>query len=103
LFFFMADVPELHLVPNRCGGMSPCYHEGRAYKLKRAGKQKYWRCSKDKKGCSGAIWTNLDVTSVIKQNDHIESCPVDEHLAYKMEKKVILKKRSAEETKRSHL
>ncbi|KRZ17429.1 hypothetical protein T11_12785, partial [Trichinella zimbabwensis] len=53
----------------------------------------------DKKGCSGAIWTNLDVTSVIKQNDHIESCPVDEHLAYKMEKKAVLKKRSAEETK----
>ncbi|KRX22762.1 hypothetical protein T07_2807 [Trichinella nelsoni] len=36
----------------------------------------------DKKGGGGAIWTNLDVTSVIKQNDHIESCPVDEHLAY---------------------
>ncbi|KRY05988.1 hypothetical protein T03_11329, partial [Trichinella britovi] len=53
----------------------------------------------DKKGCGGAIWTNLDVTSVIKRNDHIESCPVDEHLAYKMEKKAILKKRSAEETK----
>ncbi|KRZ08229.1 hypothetical protein T11_6482 [Trichinella zimbabwensis] len=38
------------------------------------------------KSCGGAIWTNLDVTSVIKQNDHIESCPADEHLAYKMEK-----------------
>ncbi|KRY33234.1 hypothetical protein T01_2501 [Trichinella spiralis] len=82
----MADVPELRLVQNRCGGMS-LVHEGRAYKLKRAGRQKYWRCSKDKKGCGGAIWTNLDVTSVIKQNDHIESCPVDEHLAYKMEKR----------------
>ncbi|KRX96956.1 hypothetical protein T12_8187, partial [Trichinella patagoniensis] len=46
----------------------------------------------DKEGCNGAVWTNLDVTTVIKQNDHIESCPVDEHLA-------ILKKRSAEETK----
>ncbi|KRY42622.1 hypothetical protein T01_4415 [Trichinella spiralis] len=55
-----------------------------------------WR---DKKGCGGAIWTNLDVTSVIKRNDHIESCPVDEHLAYKMEKKAVLKKRSTEETK----
>ncbi|KRZ80081.1 hypothetical protein T10_13377, partial [Trichinella papuae] len=99
LFFVMADVPELHLVPNRCGGMSLVY-EGRAYKLKRAGKQKkYWSCSKDKKGCGGAIWTNLDVTSVIKQNEHIESCPVDEHLAYKLEKKAVLKKRSAEETK----
>ncbi|KRY02220.1 hypothetical protein T12_15796, partial [Trichinella patagoniensis] len=78
---------------------------GRAYKLKRASRQKYWRCSKvcpkctDKEGCNGAVWTNLDVTTVIKQNDHIESCPVDEHLAYKLEKKAILKKRSAEETK----
>ncbi|KRY07827.1 hypothetical protein T12_2728, partial [Trichinella patagoniensis] len=53
----------------------------------------------DKKGCGGAVWTNLDVTTVIKRNDHIESCPVDEHLAYKMEKKAVLKKRSAEETK----
>ncbi|KRX56159.1 hypothetical protein T09_13515 [Trichinella sp. T9] len=62
----MADVPELHLVPNRC---------------------EIWSNSVDKEGCGGAIWTNLDVTSVIKQNDHIESCPVDEHLAYKMEKR----------------
>ncbi|KRY27285.1 hypothetical protein T01_12954 [Trichinella spiralis] len=51
------------------------------------------------KSCSGAIWTNLDVTSVMKRNDHIKSCPVDEHLAYKMEKKALLKKRRAEETK----
>ncbi|KRX71579.1 hypothetical protein T06_4744 [Trichinella sp. T6] len=91
----MADVPDLRLVPNCCGGMSLVY-EGRAYKLKRSGKQKYW---KYKKGCGGAIWTNLDVTSVSRQNDHIESCPVDEHLAYKMEKKALLKKLSAEETK----
>ncbi|KRX68178.1 PiggyBac transposable element-derived protein 3, partial [Trichinella sp. T9] len=53
----------------------------------------------DKKGCGGTIWTNLDVTSVIKRNDHIESCPVDEHLSYKMEKRAVLTKRSAEETK----
>ncbi|KRZ17403.1 hypothetical protein T11_1024 [Trichinella zimbabwensis] len=53
----------------------------------------------DKEGCGGAIWTNLDVTAVIKQNDHIESCPVDEHLAYKMEKKALLKKQSTEEAK----
>ncbi|KRZ53722.1 hypothetical protein T02_1671 [Trichinella nativa] len=52
-----------------------------------------------KTGCGGAVWTNLDVTTVIKRNDHIESCPVDEHLAYKMEKRAVLTKRSAEETK----
>ncbi|KRX34115.1 hypothetical protein T09_10570 [Trichinella sp. T9] len=46
-----------------------------------------------REGCKGVIWTNLDVTYVITQKDHIESCPVDEHLAYKMEK------RRAEETK----
>ncbi|KRY27279.1 hypothetical protein T01_13026 [Trichinella spiralis] len=71
----MTDDSDLHVVPNCCGGMSL-----------------------DKKGCSGAIWTNLDVTSVMKRNDHIKSCPVDEHLAYKMEKKALLKKRRAEET-----
>ncbi|KRZ77524.1 hypothetical protein T10_727 [Trichinella papuae] len=53
----------------------------------------------DKEGCGGAIWTNLDVTAVIKQNDHIGSCPVDENLAYKMEKKALLKKQSTEEAK----
>ncbi|KRX82813.1 hypothetical protein T06_16344 [Trichinella sp. T6] len=82
----MSVVPEIRLVQNRCGGTSLVY-EGRAYKLKRAARKKYWRCSQDKKGCGGAVWTNLDVTTVIKRNDHIESCPVDEHLAYKMEKR----------------
>ncbi|KRZ07070.1 hypothetical protein T11_2463 [Trichinella zimbabwensis] len=33
------------LSPNCCGGMF-LVHEGRAYKLKRAGRKKYWRCSK---------------------------------------------------------
>ncbi|KRX12354.1 hypothetical protein T07_199, partial [Trichinella nelsoni] len=94
----MANLPELHLVQNRCGGTSLVY-EGRAYKLKRAARKKYWRCSQDKKGCGGAVWNNLDVTTVIKRNDHIESCPVDEHLAYKMEKRAVLAQRSAEETK----
>ncbi|KRY23081.1 hypothetical protein T12_15034 [Trichinella patagoniensis] len=108
LCIFMTDVTELHPAPNRCGGMS-LVHEGRAYKLNVpenrniGGARKYVlnvQCvSFDKKGCGGAIWANFHVTSVIKQNDHIESCPVDEHFAYKMEKKAILKKRSAEETK----
>ncbi|XP_003382182.1 conserved hypothetical protein [Trichinella spiralis] len=91
----MADDSDLRLVPNRRGGMS-LVHEGRAYKLKRAGRR---ILEVLEKGCGGAVWTNLDVTTVIKRNDHIESCPVDEHLAYKMEKKAFLKKRSAEETK----
>ncbi|KRY73764.1 hypothetical protein T4B_8802 [Trichinella pseudospiralis] len=41
----------------------------------------------DRKGCGGAIWTNVDVTSVIKRNDHIGCCLVDEHIAYKAGKK----------------
>ncbi|KRX47463.1 hypothetical protein T05_15834 [Trichinella murrelli] len=99
----MPDDSELHLVKNRYGGLSLVY-EGRAYKLKRTCKAtKYWLCSKfilaqDKQGCKAVIWTNLEVTAVIHKNDHIETCPVDQHLAYKMEKKAILKKRSAEET-----
>ncbi|KRX71059.1 hypothetical protein T06_5300 [Trichinella sp. T6] len=72
---------------------------GRAYKLKHAGKQKYWRCSKDKEGCGGAVWTDLEVPAGIDRKDHVENCRVDEHLAYKMEKKALLKKRCAKETK----
>ncbi|XP_003369560.1 hypothetical protein Tsp_04970 [Trichinella spiralis] len=72
----MADISELRFVTNRGGSTSL-----------------------GREGCKGVIWTNLDVTYVITQKDHIESCPVDEHLAYKMEKKAVLKKRSAEETK----
>ncbi|KRY07117.1 hypothetical protein T12_3816 [Trichinella patagoniensis] len=45
----MADDSDLRLVRNRRGGMS-LVHEGRAYKLKRAGRQKYWRCSKQLRG-----------------------------------------------------
>ncbi|KRY30930.1 hypothetical protein T01_10595, partial [Trichinella spiralis] len=70
LFLVMADVPELHLVPNRCG---------------------IWSNSVHKEGCKGA--------GGIDRKDHDEACRVDEHLAYKMEKKAYLKKRSAEETK----
>ncbi|KRZ84378.1 hypothetical protein T08_13586, partial [Trichinella sp. T8] len=72
----MADISELCLVPNRGGSMAL-----------------------DKKGCKGAVWTDLKVTAVINRKDHVETCQVDEHLAYKMEKKALLKKRSADETK----
>ncbi|KRX44858.1 hypothetical protein T09_1751, partial [Trichinella sp. T9] len=91
----------LCLVPNRGSSMAFVF-EGRAYKLKHTGKQKKcWRCSKDKKDCKGAVWTDLEVTAVINRKDHVETCQVDEHLAYKMEKKALFKKRSAEETKPS--
>ncbi|KRZ01598.1 hypothetical protein T11_3720 [Trichinella zimbabwensis] len=56
-------------------------------------------CSKDKQGCDGAISTNLEVTVVLKQRPHMETWPVDKHVAYIMEKRAILKKRCAEETK----
>ncbi|KRX25494.1 hypothetical protein T07_9236 [Trichinella nelsoni] len=54
---------------------------------------------RDKEGCGGAVWTDLEVPAGIDSKDHVETCRVDEHLAYKMEKKALLKKRSAEETK----
>ncbi|KRZ65463.1 hypothetical protein T10_10753 [Trichinella papuae] len=83
----MADISELRRVPNR-GGSTSLVSQGRTYKLRYTNKQKkHWVCSKCREGCKGVIWTNLDVTYVITQKDHIESCPVDEHLAYKMEKK----------------
>ncbi|KRZ94676.1 hypothetical protein T08_2050 [Trichinella sp. T8] len=43
-------------------------------KARPTGKQKkYWRCSKDKEDCSGAMWTNLEVTTVIDKKDHIDT------------------------------
>ncbi|KRX33417.1 hypothetical protein T05_5632, partial [Trichinella murrelli] len=89
----MADIPVLCLVPNRGGSMALVF-EGRAYKLKQTGKQKKcWRIKK------GAVWTDLEVTAVINRKDHVETCREDEHLAYKLEKKALLKKRSADEMK----
>ncbi|XP_003382332.1 conserved hypothetical protein [Trichinella spiralis] len=41
---------------------------------------------KDKKGCKGSVSTNLDVTPVPRHSSHMEACPVDPQLAYKMEK-----------------
>ncbi|XP_003371085.1 conserved hypothetical protein [Trichinella spiralis] len=96
----MVDISELRFVTIRGGSTSLVFSRKDIYKLRYTNKQrKHWVCSKGRKGCKGVIWTNLDVTYVITQKDHIESCPVDEHLAYKMEKKAVLKKRSAEETK----
>ncbi|KRX22281.1 hypothetical protein T09_234, partial [Trichinella sp. T9] len=28
----------------------------------------------DKKGCKGAVWTDLEVTAVINRKDHVETC-----------------------------
>ncbi|KRY74206.1 hypothetical protein T4A_9277 [Trichinella pseudospiralis] len=53
----------------------------------------------DKKGCKGELSTNLDATAVLRQTSHSNTCPVDEHIAYQMENKAMLKKRSAEEAK----
>ncbi|KRY42061.1 conserved hypothetical protein [Trichinella spiralis] len=52
-----------------------------------------------KKGGKGGVTTNLDVTAAIKRTPHGDDCSVDEHTAYRMEKRAILKKRSAEEAK----
>ncbi|KRZ05456.1 hypothetical protein T11_8735 [Trichinella zimbabwensis] len=53
----------------------------------------------DKRGRKGALSTDLDVTTLLRQTHHMKACPVDHHLAYKMDKMAVLKKRSAEETK----
>ncbi|KRX35460.1 hypothetical protein T05_11786, partial [Trichinella murrelli] len=71
----MADITELRFVTNR-GGSTSLVSQGRTYKLRYTNKQrKHWVCSKGREGCKGVIWTNLDVTYVITQKDHIESCP----------------------------
>ncbi|KRX31689.1 hypothetical protein T06_6726, partial [Trichinella sp. T6] len=53
LFLVMVDVPELHLVPNRCG---------------------IWSNLMDKEGCGGAVWTDLEVPAGIDRKDHVENC-----------------------------
>ncbi|KRZ87489.1 hypothetical protein T08_2570 [Trichinella sp. T8] len=58
-------------------------YEGRVYKLKYTGKRKKcWGCSKDKEGCGGAVWKDLEGPAGIDRKDHVETCRVDEHLAY---------------------
>ncbi|KRY80948.1 hypothetical protein T4D_13321 [Trichinella pseudospiralis] len=95
----MADIAELRPVTNRRGGTSLVY-EGMSYKLRYTGKRvKNWGCSKDKKGCKSGLSTNLDVTAVLRQTSHSNNCLVDEHIAYKMEKRAMLRKRSAEKAK----
>ncbi|KRX88286.1 hypothetical protein T4E_8382 [Trichinella pseudospiralis] len=92
----MADITELRLVANRGVRMSLGF-ERIAYKLKQVCKQKkYWRCSRDRKDCGNAVWTDVEVTAVINQKDHIEIWRIDEHLANRMENKTLLKERSVE-------
>ncbi|KRY83928.1 hypothetical protein T4D_15914 [Trichinella pseudospiralis] len=55
------------------------------------------RQKENKKCCGGAIWTNLNVTTVIKRNGHGARWMNIWHIKWK--KKAILNKRSAEETK----
>ncbi|KRZ07270.1 hypothetical protein T4B_8496 [Trichinella pseudospiralis] len=45
------------------------------------------------------VWIDLEVTVVIDQNDNVETCRLDVHLAFKMEKNAPFNKRSGEETK----
>ncbi|KRY82074.1 hypothetical protein T4D_16 [Trichinella pseudospiralis] len=90
----MADITELRLVANRGVRISLGF-ERIAYKLKQVCKQKkYWRCSRDRKDCGNAVWTDVEVTAVINQKDHIEIWRIDEHLANRMENKTLLKERS---------
>ncbi|XP_003369202.1 Pao retrotransposon peptidase family protein [Trichinella spiralis] len=53
LFLVMAQYPELHLVPNRCG---------------------IWSSSVDKEGYGGAMWTDLEVPAGMDRKDHVETC-----------------------------
>ncbi|KRX71205.1 hypothetical protein T06_9410 [Trichinella sp. T6] len=58
----------------------PLVYEDRAFKLKYTGKRrKGWECSKDKKWCKDSVSTNLDVTSMLRQITHMDTCPMDPH------------------------
>ncbi|KRY60108.1 hypothetical protein T03_3427 [Trichinella britovi] len=71
----MSADSELRLVTNRCGKLSLVF-EGKAYKLKYAGKKKkYLGCSKIY--TQDAMCRNLKVTAIISQKDRVERFPMD--------------------------
>ncbi|KRY02171.1 hypothetical protein T03_11103, partial [Trichinella britovi] len=39
----------------------------------------YFILVKNKEGCGGAVWTDLEVPAGIDRKDHVETCRVDEH------------------------
>ncbi|KRZ20520.1 hypothetical protein T4C_9685, partial [Trichinella pseudospiralis] len=75
----MAVVSELCLVKIVALVCMSLVFESRMYKLKN--REEILGCSK----------TYLEVTAVISEKHHMESCPVDQHLAYKMEKETLKK------------
>ncbi|XP_003366201.1 hypothetical protein Tsp_14382 [Trichinella spiralis] len=92
----MAD--NLHLVLNRQNNYNLVY-EGGSHVLKHTNfDEKQWTCSRVS-GCRSAVYTNLEVSTVLRTAPHAETCTADDCILYKMEKRNTLKRRAREETK----
>ncbi|XP_003377972.1 hypothetical protein Tsp_02167 [Trichinella spiralis] len=92
----MAD--NLHLVLNRQNNYNLVY-EGGSHVLKHTNfDEKQWTCSRVS-GCRSAVYTNLEVSTVLRTAPHAETCTADDCILYKMEKRNTLKRRAGEETK----
>ncbi|KRZ15892.1 hypothetical protein T11_17394 [Trichinella zimbabwensis] len=93
----MAD--NLHLVLNKRNNYNLVY-EGRAHLLKHTNfDEKQWICNRVPSGCRGAVYTNLEVNTVLRTTPHAETCSADDSLLYRIEKRNTLKRRAGEETK----
>ncbi|KRY03051.1 hypothetical protein T12_8072, partial [Trichinella patagoniensis] len=61
--------------------------------------EKQWTCSRVRSGCRSAVYTNLEVNTVLRTAPHAVTCTADDYILYKMEKRNTLKRRAGEETK----
>ncbi|KRZ75178.1 hypothetical protein T10_12247, partial [Trichinella papuae] len=91
LCYLMAD--NLHLVLNKRNNYNLVY-EGRAHLLKHQILMKNSGFA-----IVGAVYTNLEVNTVLRTTPHAETCSADDSLLYRIEKRNTLKRRAGEETK----
>ncbi|KRX21389.1 hypothetical protein T07_14363 [Trichinella nelsoni] len=61
--------------------------------------EKQWIFTRVKSGCRDAVYTNLEVSTILRTAPHAETCTADDCILYKMEKRNTLKRHAGEETK----
>ncbi|KRY91415.1 hypothetical protein T4D_12261 [Trichinella pseudospiralis] len=73
-------------------------NEGRVHLLKHTKfEDKQWVCDYVRSGCRGAVYTNLEVNTVLRSTPYSGTCTADEYVLYKIEKRNTLNRRAEEE------
>ncbi|KRZ33803.1 hypothetical protein T4B_6044 [Trichinella pseudospiralis] len=73
-------------------------NEGRVHLLKHTKfEDKQWVCDYVRSGCRGAVYTNLEVSTVLRSTPYSGTCTADEYVLYKIEKRNTLNRRAEEE------